>query len=217
MGCTTLPSSGALVNTETDCCGVFLWFLLEMNNRKSYSCGLPDIPGAIISPPHDYCSQAALNLPITATLMFSLSHPAIKNTHTQTQKPWWMIFLLLVERILKWRCAMSKLNKRLVEPKHCAKIPYAHQDGSKMLFVFHTVRVANATWRSAEKTWLLYTQPESESSVGWPGEFDLDKILWFQCFAHKSSFFVAWIFCAGIFLVFFPFLSVCYPESYLII
>lgn len=82
MGCTTLPSSGALVNTETDCCGVFLWFLLEMNNRKSYSCGLPDIPGAIISPSHDYCSQAALNLPITATLMFSLSHPAIKNTHT---------------------------------------------------------------------------------------------------------------------------------------
>lgn len=152
MGCTTLPSSGALVNTETDCCGVFLWFLLEMNNRKSYSCGLPDIPGAIISPPHDYCSQAALNLPITTTLMFSLSHPAIKNTHTQTQKPWWMIFLLLVERILKWRCAMSKLNKRLVEPKHCAKIPYAHQDGSKMLFVFHTVRVANATWRSVEKT-----------------------------------------------------------------
>lgn len=38
----------------------------------------------LFSPPHDYCSQAALNLPITATLMFSLSHPAIKNTHTQT-------------------------------------------------------------------------------------------------------------------------------------
>lgn len=100
-----------------------------------------------------------------------------------------MIFLLLVERILKWRCAMSKLNKRLVEPKHCAKIPYAHQDGSKILFVFHTVRAANATWRTVEKTWLLYTQPESESCVGWPGEFDLDKILWFQCFAHKSSFY----------------------------
>lgn len=115
-----------------------------------------------------------------------------------------MIFLLLVERILKWRCAMSKLNKRLVEPKHCAKIPYAHQDGSKILFVFHTVRAANATWRTVEKTWLLYTQPESESSVGWPGEFDLDKILWFQCFAHKSSFSVAWIFFAGIFLVFSP-------------
>lgn len=63
--------------------------------------------GAIISPPHDYCSQAALNLLKRVSVCPIQQLKTCARTHRLRPKNHDGWSLLLVERILKWRCAMS--------------------------------------------------------------------------------------------------------------